>query len=337
MPTISAIIPVYNTAEYLNRCIDSILAQTYTDFELLLVDDGSTDSSGAICDEYAAKDSRVRVFHQGNQGQAAARNHALDWMFANSDSEYISFIDSDDWVHPRYLELLLEAIRKFNVNISQCGHVLSEKPIDFPALSGEISLISVEEEYIHWYSGTIWEKLFRRSCFSSIRFPEGQIYEDVAIWYKILFAEEKVGLVKDALYFYFISPNSTVQKDWTPPRFARILAWDDILRYLDNYGNRNVLQNAVGRCCRVARGHYKEINRSTAVTRATKIKYIARIRRRLKRILLKYKWAIEADGLYTDYCELAFPLVYPVYSWVYWTNVGIKKKLKRILRINGHH
>ena len=98
MPLISVIVPVYNTEHYLHRCVDSILAQTFTDFELLLVDDGSTDKSSEICEEYVASDCRVRVFHHENQGQAAARNQALDWMFANSDSKYISFIDSDDWI-----------------------------------------------------------------------------------------------------------------------------------------------------------------------------------------------------------------------------------------------
>jgi glycosyltransferase involved in cell wall biosynthesis len=120
MAAISVIIPVYQVEKYIRRCLDSLLAQTFSDFEAILVDDGSTDQSGAICEEYARKDPRFVVFHQKNQGQSVARNYALDWVYANSDSRYISFVDSDDWVHPKYLELLYEAITRFSVKISQC-------------------------------------------------------------------------------------------------------------------------------------------------------------------------------------------------------------------------
>ena len=107
MPTISVIVPVYKVEKYIHRCVDSILSQTFTDFELILVDDGSPDNCGKICDEYAEKDIRIHVIHQENGGLSAARNAGIDWVFANSDSEWITFIDSDDWVHPEYLERLL--------------------------------------------------------------------------------------------------------------------------------------------------------------------------------------------------------------------------------------
>ena len=104
MPKISVIVPVYNVEKYLHRCVDSILAQTFTDFELLLINDGSKDSSGVICDEYAAKDSRVLVFHKENGGVSSARNMGLD----NAKGEWISFVDSDDWVEKEYLETLYQ-------------------------------------------------------------------------------------------------------------------------------------------------------------------------------------------------------------------------------------
>jgi glycosyltransferase involved in cell wall biosynthesis len=108
MPAISVIVPVYKVEKYIHRCVDSILGQTFTDFELILVDDGSPDSCGAICDEYAAKDSRV-VIHQENGGLSAARNAGIEWSFDHSNSGWMTFIDSDDWVHPQYLELLHRA------------------------------------------------------------------------------------------------------------------------------------------------------------------------------------------------------------------------------------
>ena len=99
---ISVIVPVYNTEKYLHRCVDSILAQTFTDFELLLIDDGSTDSSGAICDEYAQKDSRVRVFHKENGGVSSARNLGLD----KAKGKWVTFVDSDDWIKESFLNKL---------------------------------------------------------------------------------------------------------------------------------------------------------------------------------------------------------------------------------------
>ena len=115
MSKISIIVPVYNTEKYLHRCIDSILAQTYTDFELLLIDDGSTDSSGAICDEYATKDSRVRVFHKENGGVSRARNLGLD----SACGEWIAFVDSDDWIDNNYLSVLLEG-KRCDLSICNC-------------------------------------------------------------------------------------------------------------------------------------------------------------------------------------------------------------------------
>jgi glycosyltransferase involved in cell wall biosynthesis len=118
MSTISVVIPVYRADKYLRRCLDSLLAQTFTDFEAILVDDGSPDNSGEICEEYSNLDSRFVAFHQQNQGQSVARNFALDWIFENSNSSFITFVDSDDWVHPQYLEALYSAIRETDANAS---------------------------------------------------------------------------------------------------------------------------------------------------------------------------------------------------------------------------
>ena len=120
MPTISVIVPVYKVEKYIHRCVDSILNQTFSDFELILVDDGSPDNCGAICDEYAAKDSRVVVIHQENGGLSAARNAGIDWAFANSDSQWLSFIDSDDWVHPEYLQKLLDTAVNNSAEVAFC-------------------------------------------------------------------------------------------------------------------------------------------------------------------------------------------------------------------------
>ena len=149
MPTISVIVPVYKVEPYIHRCVDSILQQSYRDFELVLVDDGSPDNCGSICDEYASRDSRVHVIHQENGGLSAARNAGIDWVFDNSDSQWITFVDSDDWVHPQMLEKLFDAAMEQNTLISICGFIETTGDIPCPALEiGESRLWSAEEYYI---------------------------------------------------------------------------------------------------------------------------------------------------------------------------------------------
>ena len=122
MPQISVIVPVYRAEKFLHRCVDSVLGQTFRDFELILLDDGSPDGSGAICDAYAARDSRVRAIHQKNAGVCAARNTCLDWVLSNSDSQWIFFIDNDDWMHPETLERLHRAALEQGTKIAVCGY-----------------------------------------------------------------------------------------------------------------------------------------------------------------------------------------------------------------------
>ena len=325
MPTISVIVPVYKVEKYIHRCIDSILAQTFTDFELLLVDDGSPDNCGTICDEYAAKDSRVRVFHQENKGQAAARNLALDWMYANSDSEYISFVDSDDWVHPRYLELLYRALLKFDTNISQCQHIETDGTEELPQVDSHIICVTAEEEYIHFYSAFVCEKLFDRECFQEIRFPEGQIYEDVAIWYKVLFAEENVALVKECLYYYYVNLNSTVHSVWTPAKLAQVKAWNEQLEFASRRGSIPLLDAVLKKYCWVLKNQYEEIGRSTSISDSVRKKNMVLVKNKMRKVLSHYKSELKRNGIYAQYYSWAFPKL----DWCYWAWKGICGKLMR--------
>ena len=206
MPTISVIVPVYKVEKYIHRCVDSILGQTYADFELILVDDGSPDNCGAICDEYAAKDSRVVVIHQENGGLSAARNAGIDWAFANSDSQWLSFIDSDDWVHPEYLQRLLDAAMEHNVAVSICGY--AETSGTFPEISPDTTtpvLWNSEDFYVKdsLHCTYAWGKLYRRDCFQVIRYPVGRLYEDQFTTYKILFHFKSLSVITVPLYAYF--------------------------------------------------------------------------------------------------------------------------------------
>ena len=122
MPKISIVVPVYKVEKYLQRCVASLLEQSFTSFDLILVDDGSPDLCGKICDQYAEKDNRIHVIHQKNGGLSAARNSGIDWSISNSDSGWITFVDSDDWVDPQYLECLYNAVKLYKTNISICAY-----------------------------------------------------------------------------------------------------------------------------------------------------------------------------------------------------------------------
>ena len=128
---ISVIVPVYKVEKYIHRCVDSILTQTFTDFELILVDDGSPDNCGIICDEYALKDNRIHVIHKENGGLSDARNAGIDWAFENSNSEWLTFIDSDDWVHPKYFEAMVRAAQIYRTEIAICNYLEAETFMDF--------------------------------------------------------------------------------------------------------------------------------------------------------------------------------------------------------------
>lgn len=325
MPEISVIVPVYNTEQYIHRCVDSILAQTFENFELILVDDGSTDASGEICDEYALIDNRVQVFHQENRGQAAARNYALDWIYANSESKFISFVDSDDWIHPQFLELLRDGVVRFNVNICQCGHLETESVETPSEVIKSISCITPEEQYINHYSAFMWDKLFSRSCWQVIRFPEGQVYEDVAIWYKMLFAEKKLALVHAELYCYYTNYQSTVRKNWTPVKFAQIKAWEAQLEFAHGYGNREVLLAVLQRYCWVYKHQCDEIRESNLVTEKEKKRYSSKLIRRFRKVLIQHKTELKKMDLWTTYGYWAFPEMTGLY-WKIRTIFGIIKK-----------
>ena len=138
MSVISIIVPVYKVEKYLSRCIDSILSQTFKDFELILVNDGSPDNSGDICNKYAEKDKRVIVLNQANGGLSSARNAGLNWLYDNSDSQWITFVDSDDWIHPNYLEFLYNGAVNRRGKISICEFVRTNEQKEYPLIKNPL-------------------------------------------------------------------------------------------------------------------------------------------------------------------------------------------------------
>ena len=207
---VSIIVPVYNVEQYLKRCIQSILRQTYVHIEIILVDDGSTDHSGKICDAYSKRDHRIRVFHKHNGGQASARNLGI----RNSKGDYLAFVDSDDFVHPEYIQYMYNNLKKYKADLSYCGirKVISQKIskerkeeiIVFDNLNGLKDLF-----YQRHLTNGPGDKLYKRKLFDDLYFPEGHIFEDFAIAYKDAF-------VNSILFGWLDTPMNDIPKDIKP-------------------------------------------------------------------------------------------------------------------------
>ena len=212
---ISVIVPVYNVRPYLKRCIDSIIAQTYSNLEILLVDDGSTDGSGELCDAYARQDARVQVIHKKNAGQAAARNDAIDI----ARGSYLGFVDSDDFIDCRMFEILYQDLTEHDAQISivtfqefteEKEATVSRNLMSIECQAGEKILQKLLlEEKIGDFS---WNKLYRRELFKEIRYPVGRMMEDQGIMYKLVDQCTKVTYRPIRLYFYYQRPDSTLHR-----------------------------------------------------------------------------------------------------------------------------
>ncbi|MBR5638424.1 MAG: glycosyltransferase family 2 protein [Muribaculaceae bacterium] len=211
---VSVIIPIYNVQDYLARCIDSVLAQTYKDLEIILVDDGSHDTSGDICDEYDIKYRHVRVIHKTNGGLSDARNAGLEV----AQGHYVTFIDGDDYVHPCFVEALLRTIEQTGAQIAACTWQ-ELKDGDTPRdvnIENAKSKTYTKSEAINtvFYQGELnhsaCSRIFEKQLFDDLRFPEGALYEDLAVIYPLLRKVEKVALLKAPMYYYMHRTGSII-------------------------------------------------------------------------------------------------------------------------------
>ena len=207
---ISIIVPVYNVEQYLVQCLDSILAQTYKKLEILLVDDGSTDGSGKICDVYAARDSRITVFHTENHGLSAARNYAID----RAHGEYFAFIDSDDWFEENAIQRVIDAAGASDADIVafRFFHEYVNETFESDGYDKEFTVENTEilktvtlDKKI---SEDVWNKFYRAELFNNIRYPEGRIFEDYATTYKLLQKARRLIYIPDCLIHYRNRKNS---------------------------------------------------------------------------------------------------------------------------------
>lgn len=211
-PLVSIIVPIYKVEPYLRRCLDSIVKQTYTNLEIILVDDGSPDGCPQICDEYAARDKRVVVIHKKNGGLSDARNAGLDIC----KGEFISFVDSDDWVNEKYIEKILSIAKKNLSDITICENIRTDGIIPVFTQTPQTKLYSAKEALLHLFSQNhvafviSCGKFYKKSLFTSLRFPLGKYHEDEFTTYILFYNSKKIAYTSEILYYYYQRADSIV-------------------------------------------------------------------------------------------------------------------------------
>lgn len=234
MSKISIIIPVYNVAKYLRKCLESVINQTYQNLEIIVIDDGSTDGCDKICDEYAKKDNRIRVIHQPNKGLSEARNSGLKVM----TGEFVGFVDSDDWIEPNFYELLEKRMREKNADIVMMGYycVYKDKilkcrlfPDDFP-YDNMNGLKALSENKI---SHVVWNKLYNKKLFNDLVFCKGRLHEDVLITYQLILRASRIECLNVFGYYQIMRASSICHSkgDVAMDFLAHYELWQDMMKY----------------------------------------------------------------------------------------------------------
>ncbi len=234
-PALSIILPVYKVEKYLPDCLNSLLAQTFSDYELICVNDGSPDNSRKILASYAEKDSRIRIIDQENQGLSAARNAGIE--VARGD--YLYFIDSDDYAHPQLLEFLYRAVTENRADISCCGYVETNAaaPKNYPVHLYKQSKVKVYDHPLQVYLQkkipvVVWCKLYKRSLFEKVRFVPGIYFEDLVFSPEIMDQASRLVMLKDKLYYYLQRGDSITGTKLTPRKINDYMI---LIRKINNY------------------------------------------------------------------------------------------------------
>lgn len=247
-PLISVIVPVYNVEKYLKACVDSIVAQTYRSIEIILVDDGSTDRSGELCERYAS-DGRVMVLHKENGGLSSARNAGLDVC----RGEYVAFIDSDDFVSPYFIEILYKAAAEYGADLAYCATGLSfldgtDEAVQLAKDADDLSAAGLApgellEKYLYQSisNGAVWG-LYRRTLFETVRFPVGYVFEDIATIYRVMILARRAAMVYAHVYAYRTRSGSTLHSGFAEKKMVAVDITRQLYAAVCTYDGR--LQNA---------------------------------------------------------------------------------------------
>ena len=231
---ISIVIPVYNAEQYVERCLKSVCGQTYTNIEVVVVDDGSTDKSGDLCDQIAKRDPRVRVYHTKNGGPSAARNTALNHI----SGEYLTFVDADDYISEQFLEIMYQACVEEQAEISICEYIrVTTDHYEFQTDKKKNTCISGREAVKLQFTACAekmivsWGKLYKREFWENLSYPEGRVNEDISTSYQVQYAAQRVAMVDQVLYAYVQSEHSIMREEFSIKRLDVLYAYKERYDY----------------------------------------------------------------------------------------------------------
>lgn len=325
---ISVIVPVYNVEKYVERCIVSILCQTYNCLEVILVDDGSTDKSGEICDKYAKVDKRIKVIHKKNGGLSQARN----WGLRESTGKFLMFVDSDDFLHLQMIECLYRTMMEHSADIALCKHLCFENTsevedraitnsnIKVRDLSGMEACSMLYCSQMFAYFVVAWAKLYKADMWSDIYFPEGRIHEDNYTSFRLFLNARKVVFIEEPLYYYFQRADSIMKRKYSRQRFDDFGAFELQINVYTQHGLSDLCSKAVHRYLDMIFIHKKYIEQNRDKT----------LFKDLKKIYNNFKSRFLNDMFFTE-SEIIFykaPWFSPRLLEVYWRYVALKKKIK---------
>ena len=295
-----------------------IVLTCYEDFELVLVDDGSPDGCPKLCDDLAAQHARVQVIHRENGGLSAARNTGIEWALSHSDSEWITFIDSDDWVHPQYLESMLRANEQNGTSVCMGQFCFTEDytmetagdPLE--AIRSVPTEEAFQEESLDPNSACA--RLYKKESFREIRYPVGKLHEDRFTTYKVLFQFKEVSVVAFPLYYYFVNQEGIVRSNWSPRKLDNVEACEQQLAYFEQADNREMVEYILKDYLHLIRFNLKSLKGKDEFSSYEKL-----LRTKLRRVLKTYKKRL----------GLSFSKDYNTYKYAYplWAKV-VRKMMK---------
>lgn len=333
MPMVSVIVPVYKVEQYLNRCVESILDQTYGNFELILIDDGSPDECPQMCDEWGRKDPRVKVIHQKNMGLSAARNAGLDIC----SGQYIVFVDSDDWISNDALEYLLRLIKDNNADFAYTPlHRTRSFEVKKDKIDGIDELLTQgdfldrlfkigTQENVQYVCG----KIFKQNLFTNVRFPIGVIAEDVPTTFQVALESRIIVRGSRCIYKYFVNCDSITQKTFSKKRFDLLTVWAQILQIAEKNCTEkykeaariNFIRAKFGLLCNINLEPIKKDDKTYVRLKEKELKTAVKSERKK---LLKFQIPLSRKLILLGFC-----FAYPVTSGIMKATSAIKRMVTK--------
>lgn len=279
-PLISVVIPVYKVEQYLDRCMNSIVNQTYKNLEIILVNDGSPDRCPQMCDEWAKKDKRIRVIHKENGGLSSARNVGLNIC----KGRYVNFVDSDDWIPENSIQYLCDLRKKYEADFAIASHIrtcgqeyltendYAEYELTQREFLARFFKISTQENVQY-----AWAKLYKRELFNVIRYPVGLTCEDIPVTFQVALRSKKIAYSTNIVYFYYFNPGSITRIGFSNQKFDIIKAWDVVCQNAYQSGEKWIIAAALSNRKRADFGILMDLAISN-ITLKEKFKYLPRLK-----------------------------------------------------------